>query len=187
MNQPMNRNGSGYVDVTAYQAMKNVLKGNRRMKKGEIWEVECGKRTDYALVIAEHGKYRSILKLNDCEYDNCVEINCFGIKYVDCGMISYAFEDKFIDFVRTLKDSELDVVMKKVDEGLGIESTVVEKEVVKEVPVEVVKEIPVEVAKEVQVGSGDVEEIARLKAEANIYKGMYEQLLQNMLKGGANG
>jgi len=188
MDKDLLRNGSGYVDPTAYSAIKNYMKEESRMeyKRGEIYEYEMVNRaeTKEALVVSADfragNRYLNIIVLTDEPKGEInVPIVCGGMMYADCGMVSFATNDRFGEFVRTARAEE----MAQIDEGiakcLGIEQKVVEKVV--EVPT-----IPVEALMEVtpdgfRCDIEAAEELAAAKAEANVYKNLYEQLLAKMI------
>ena len=120
----LKRNGSGYYDPTAYKAIRKFQNGgvsNMNIRKGEIWEVEHGKDSKLALVIAWHVSYCSVILLNDEPRESRdIRLNARGMKYSESGMVSYKFCDAFVDFVRTTTDEEFEDVMNKVSESLGL-------------------------------------------------------------------
>lgn len=194
MDKELLRNGSGYVDLTAYHAMENVLRGENQMEfnRGEIFEYKTnnGYEIKKALVVSADfragGRYLSIIVLIDEPKGVInVPIVCEGMMYADCGMVSFATNDRLGNFIRKATEAE----MAQIDEGiakcLGIEPKVVEVEKIVEVPT-----IPVEstiemtadgVHAESKLAIEAVEELAAAKAEANVYKNLYEQLLARMI------
>ena len=117
------RNGSGYCDYTAYAAIMNYGKGEKKMeiKAGEIYEV---KRNDgsfmTAIIIAVHEYTSNILFLCDTESEGAVKVICKGEKYTDISKLQYIYNDKIRTFVRKLKDEEFAEILEKVRESLGI-------------------------------------------------------------------
>lgn len=65
MDSEMLRNGSGYIDPTAAQAMKNMV------YPGEIWTTATGKEV---LILKDHGKVCTVLTLLDEEKAGCIEV-----------------------------------------------------------------------------------------------------------------
>lgn len=169
------RNGSGYVDWTAYQALKAYQKGDERMeyKRGDIFEYEMqnGKGIKNALIVSANFRlnngYLSIIVLTDEEKDEAysVPIVCGGMMYADCGMVSFGMKNRIGNYIRTATDAE----MKQIDEGiakcLGIEQKEVEK----------VVKVPVQDSKNTS------EELVTAKAEAKIFKDLYEKLLAKVM------
>ena len=189
MDRELLRNGSGYVDWTAYKAMQNVMEGENRVEfnRGEIFEYETTKgEIKKALIVSADfragGRYLSIIVLIDEPKGEInVPIVCEGMMYADCGMVSFAVNDRLGNYIRKATDAE----MAQIDEGiircLGIEPKVVEVEKIVGVPT-----IPVETLVEMTPDGfrSDIEtaeELAAVKAEANVYKSLYEQLLARMI------
>ena len=180
----MVRDGSGYVDFTAYQAMKNIEKGqnNMKCKHGDIFEYKLSTGEMKLAVIVSpdwrsDDRYVNVICMTDeLKGDISVPVSTVhGLMYADCKMVSFADTRRLDSFVQSVKEAE----MQKIDEGiaecLGIEPQVIEKEVVKEV----IKEVPKEVVKE--VATTDRVELAKAKAEADVYKSLYEQLLAKVM------
>lgn len=193
MDRELLRNGSGYVDWTAYKAMQSVIKGENKMEfnRGEIFEYETVRsEIKKALIVSADfrakSKYLSIIILSeDVKGENMVPIVCEGMMYADCGMVSFAANDRLSNFIRKATDAE----MQQIDDGiircLGIEPKVVEVEKnvgIPTIPVERTFEMTVDgVHAESKLAIEAVEELATAKAEANVYKSLYEQLLARML------
>lgn len=190
MDKDLLRNGSGYVDPSAYSAIKNYMKEENRMEmeysRGDIYEYEMVNRaeTKKALVVSADFRandyYLNIIILTDEPKGNInVPIVCGGMMYADCGMVSFATKDRFGRFVRTARAEE----MAQIDEGiakcLGIEQKVVEKVVeVPTIPAETLIEITPD-GMRFDIETAEV--LAAARAEANIYKNLYEQLLVKMI------
>ena len=139
------------------------------MKAGEIWEIEKNNGTTAEVVIlAAHEGYCTVLSLTD--FDSGYPVISKEQKFTDVGRMQYAFNDTFTFFIKVMNDKAFDDLMAAVADGLGIKQKIIE------VPVEKV----VEVAAPVQYVD-NVGELTKAKAEAEIYKGLYEQLLVKML------
>lgn len=201
MDYELRRNGSGYYDPTAYEALRNYQRGGSGMefKRGEIFEYEQVNRVENRLALVVSADFRAgdryisiILLTEEPKGQINVPIRMVGgIMYADCGMVSVAVNDRLFDFKKTATDAE----MAQVDEGiakcLGLEQKMVEKVV--EVPVEKIVEVqklPVTSQcsfteegfhSESMIDVEKVEELAAAKAEANVYKNLYEQLLAKMI------
>ena len=190
MGNELLRTGSGYVDITAYKALQNYQKGESDMEfnRGEIFEYSTSNyEKKEALIISADfrsgSRFISILVLKNEEKGviNVPIITSSGIKYADCGLVSFCSSERLGNFLRIATDAE----MAQIDEGiakcLGIEQKTVEKVV--EVPVEKIVEVtppPADSApnfKHMKL----LEELTTVKAEANVYKNLYEQLLTKMI------
>jgi hypothetical protein len=192
MDNDLLRNGSGYVDFTAYKALQNYQKGENIMEynRGEIFEYSTNNYDKKKAVILsadfrKESRFISILVLQD-EAKGAVNVpvkTASGIMYADCGLVSFCTNERLGDFLRITTEEE----MQQIDEGiakcLGIEQKTVE--ITKEVPV-----FPMEstlamkahtLTLENKPAVEAVEEFAAAKAEANVYKNLYEQLLAKMI------
>lgn len=182
------RNGSGYVDVTAYKAITNYQKEVEKMEynRGEIYEYEMNNNMGIkkALIVSANFRngygYLNIIVLTDEEKRDAytVPIVCTGMMYADCAMVSFGRKHQLGNYIRTATDAE----MKQIDEGiakcLGIEIEPVymdSNEEIERLQHELKKcnnIIPV---------CDNTEELMQAKAEAGIYKNLYEQLLAKMI------
>lgn len=177
------RNGSGYVDFTAYTALKNIEKEKKAMfKRGEIFEYEMRDRggVKMALVVSAdfraNDRYINIIVLSENPVGEVtVPIVRRGQMYADCGMVSFAHTDRMLDFIRKATDEE----MAKIDAGI-MECLGLEKRELPEAKIPELKEIALMPMPEAKVEMYS-EELATAKAEANIYKGLYEKLLEKVV------
>lgn len=183
MDYELFRNGSGYVDYTAYKAITNIER-NKKMEfnRGEIFEIETnGSENRKALIVSanfrKNNRFQSIIVLTDePKTEDAVPIVCEGMMYADCDKVSFATENRIGNFIRTAREDE----MAKIDEGiakyLGIEQEkiVVEK---RSEPKEAV--IPLELCD----GKITIEEFVKAQTEAETYKDLYNRILLTILSG----
>ena len=174
----MFRNGSGYADPTAYKAFMNIERDEKmEFKRGEIYEYAVKDETKKALVISADFRkkdyFLSVIVLTDEPKGSvCVPITTGGgIMYADCGMVGFAQYDRFGCYLRTVQQAEMDQVDEGVAKCLGLEQKVV-KELIAEVT-------PPPVMLKAEEESS--EELATAKAEAKIYKDLYERLLAKVM------
>lgn len=119
----LKRNGSGYYDPTAYEAIINVEKENGRMKRGEIWEVEYQGTYKNAVVISAQERFCNVLMLNDeMKTEQDVQVRSRSILYTHPAMLSYKFNDGFAQFIRTMEDDEFESLLDCITEKLGIQN-----------------------------------------------------------------
>ena len=111
----LKRNGSGYYDPTAYEAIKKLPNGGATMgiKAGEIWEVKCGSDyTKMCIVLKVFSKFGLVLALNDeRKSEDDIEVIAKGLKFTTPYMISYRFERDFMNYVKQLKDDAFETLM----------------------------------------------------------------------------
>lgn len=177
------RNGEGYFDPTAYLAIRSMAKEERmkEFKAGDIVEIETQYTTKEAVIVAAHGTYATVLQLNENEpRENAFEIRSRQIMWADTGKVGYCFEDKITGLVRTLSNDEMTSMLEAVAETLGISAET--------------KREPDTQAGQMAAHNGphaDEEllekihkveaECCRAEAQAEVYRGMYADLLERVL------
>lgn len=170
------RNNSGYYDPTAFEAIKNVIKNERKtskmkMKKGEIWEVQAGSgQFKNVVILNANNDLAQVIPINGHGNEYCIEINCQGISFADPRKIQHIFSDKFVNYIRTLKDDEYNIIMDAVAEILGIKTSY--EEAVE--PLHLLPET---------LENDNSEELIKAKAERDVFKNLYEKLLADVMKG----
>lgn len=173
------RNGSGYCDPTAYKAITNCMKGEKKkmeLYNGDIFEIEqMNGVIKEAVVLAVHNKFVTVLFLSDNERLP-YEVNCRGIKYTHPAMLQYTYNDRFRTFIRKMKDEEFNDLLKAAVESLGYEPS--EKEAKKEAPVEYVRSENFMIPETEQLKT----DLIKVQAERDIYKSLYENLIGNMIE-----
>lgn len=126
------RNGSGYVDMTAYKALKKVEKsmngGIEKMEKvfipGEIWESKTNNaESAYYLIVAVQDNVCNVLKLKSEEEKSHgnIEVIAKEKMYTDAGLISYVSKWRLCRFVRVLTGVEFEKVKTCILEKLGFD------------------------------------------------------------------
>lgn len=182
MDNELLRNGSGYVDYTAYKAMTNIQKGENDMefKRGEIFEYEQAGRGEIRKALIVSADFRSkdrwlnaILLTEEPKGNINVPIVCEGMMYADCGMVSFVSNDRLDNFIRRATDAEMQEIEKGIAKCLGIELKMHSDELLAETtPILPAQESTVEFFSE---------ELTEAKAEAKIYKNLYEKLLAKVM------
>lgn len=182
----MKRNASGYYDPTAFHAICDYMKGEKEMKsqmavyKGDIClaKLNNGSEREF-VVLSVHDTFSTVLMLGNG--DNLpYPVKCKTMMHTNPGMLQYMFNDRFISFIRSMTDKEIDDLMKAVADSLGIDA------VEASAPSEVVQaEAPKEVVKEVIVSDPEIEtlkaELTKSQAERDVFKGLYENLISKMM------
>lgn len=201
MNQDM-LNGSRYVDMTAYLAIKKVEREEKKMTEnsyvaGDIVNVQTARGEDTVLIVKCNEAYATTLKLLDNAPDeNCISITARTKMYADCGRFSYAYYDKIVDLVRTMKDDEFDKVRRKIVETLCLEEAaeggMLSVEAVREdntVKLPEFVDFCEQIGRKIDVVTGQLtvtqdpkehEELIKTKAELTLMKQLYAALLDRM-------
>ena len=182
------RNASGYYDPTAYSALKNVLEEENEMdvKRGDVVYIKKGGITTGSEQFADR---TAVIVSNNIGNKNseCVEIVYLTTQkkaYLPthtevvarvkstalCEQIYTVSKDRIKEYIRSCTDAEMRDIDKAlaVSIGLNIEPVKVEN-----APVENVEPAPV-------VSSID-EDAIKIKAERDIYKKLYEDMLDRMV------
>ena len=194
MNNDIRRNGSGYCDPTAFSAISNYIKGEKvkkvnKMKQGEIWEIHMSNGTyRNAIVLAAHDDIAQIVQLGDASNSHSIEVNCQGIMYTDPRRVQYTYNDTFTNYIRTLKSEEFEQIMNAVADYLGLSAQTAEEAVE---PVNYQEDFNDKVRKSAVefTANGltfnpiESDELIRAKTERDVYKGLYEKLLESVMKG----
>lgn len=180
----LKKNASGYVDPTAYEAIKNA----DIPKPGEIYLItkKAGSavQEEEFLVIKGNERYCNVLKLSDSKFnDSCIKVISRTVKFTDPGMISYTFTNNPMQFIKRLPFDEFSKVLEVIEDHFGIVVDVVmhEKEnepVQSESLTTEVKQI-VEVC---EVPSKESEaEIVKYKTLYETFKELYDTLLERVM------
>lgn len=121
----LKRNGSGYVDPTAYEAMRAVSNqvGGITVQPGSVWRAMFGCTPRLLAVIATHYEYATILVLhNECRTSKIIEFETMdGDKYYGFpDMVSYKFYADFDTLEGQLTPTAFDTLLDKTAESLGL-------------------------------------------------------------------
>lgn len=174
------RNGSGYVDITAYKAIKNVER-NMNMancKRGEIFEVRMTNSDEIRKALVVSADFRTgrtwqsvLILMDEQKQEDWVPVVCRGMMYADCSKLSYIDSNRLYSYIRTATEDEMAAVDAMIAEYLGLKL---------ENKAECVPGI-IEYTEPVQMLSDNSEELAAVKKEAEIYKDLYNQLLEKLI------
>lgn len=167
------RNGSGYIDPTAYEAMKNFDKEQREMKfrRGYIYdyEVKPGDIRPAIVVSADFRAGDDILNVIvlSTERKAMRDVLVGGCYYADPATVSFAWACRLGDRIDGAKDYEMETLDDEIMRFLGFEP----------------KEYVVDVTANPIADPRDFSaELIEAKTEARIYRELYERL-QGILAG----
>ena len=141
-------------------------------RTGEIWDIEkMNGETREGIIVADHGSICTILLLQDEDNGKSdIIVNCRGEKYTDSRRVQYCTSSKTVEFVRKLTDVEFSNVKDKITKTFGIE------------PQKVIKEIPAKIENNKTEPISNME-LECTKAQLEVYKTMYNDLLKMTMKG----
>lgn len=107
MDRELFRNGSGYVDPTAYKAMVNVNmeKKNMETKPFEIWKYEISTGEKMGIVMAQDRNIVSVLPLFEKPFADGIEITTVqGVRFVHPVRMAHVVESKLISYVQDVPE-----------------------------------------------------------------------------------
>ena len=193
----MHKNAEGYRDETACRAIIAVAreerikrrklqedkKMERENKTGEVWRTRTVTGTEkIVLVVADHGSLAYVIHLAEEGVHTDIEVNCEGLRYGSSDKMYYVPYRNFEEYLRTVSDEQLADVKNKLAASIGIEPQIVEKEVIRQVPVEAPSAaVPTKTEKECDA---EVQElmIRAEKAEALLeeYRELYRKVIEKI-------
>lgn len=193
----MYKNAEGYRDETACRVIIAVareeriksrkLKEDKDMgtenKTGEVWRTRTVTGTEkIVLVVADHGSLAYVIHLAEEGIHTDIEVNCEGLRYGSSDKMYYVPYRNFEEYLRTVSDEQLADVKNKLAASIGIEPQIVEKEVIRQVPVEAPSAaVPTKTEKECDA---EVQElmIRAEKAEALLeeYRELYRKVIEKI-------
>lgn len=193
----MYKNAEGYRDETACRAIIAVAREERikrrklqedknmgtENKTGEVWRTRTVTGTEkIVLVVADHGAMAYVIHLAEEDVHTDIEVNCEGLRYGSSDKMYYVPYRNFEEYLRTVSDEQLADVKNKLAASIGIEPQIVEKEVIRQVPVEAPSAaVPTKTEKECDA---EVQElmIRAEKAEALLeeYRELYRKVIEKI-------
>lgn len=193
----MYKNAEGYRDETACRAIIAVAREERikrrklqedknmgtENKTGEGWRTRTVTGTEkIVLVVADHGAMAYVIHLAEEGVHTDIEVNCEGLRYGSSDKMYYVPYRNFEEYLRTVSDEQLADVKNKLAASIGIEPQIVEKEVIRQVPVEAPSAaVPTKTEKECDA---EVQElmIRAEKAEALLeeYRELYRKVIEKI-------
>lgn len=193
----MYKNAEGYRDETACRAIIAVAREERikrrklqedknmgtENKTGKVWRTRTVTGTEkIVLVVADHGAMAYVIHLAEEGVHTDIEVNCEGLRYGSSDKMYYVPYRNFEEYLRTVSDEQLADVKNKLAASIGIEPQIVEKEVIRQVPVEAPSAaVPTKTEKECDA---EVQElmIRAEKAEALLeeYRELYRKVIEKI-------
>lgn len=182
-------NHEGYKDVTANAAIANAMGSRIKYQRGDItYFTDRGGLDRTVVLLAVFDDFGIALELRDEESaERDYKVLVRTVMHADLGKIINVYFNKLHDVIKTMPDEALDNLITAVGRMLGCTPEPEIREVVKEVPKEVVKEVVKEVPAAVDNEAVEMgkEQLIRAETERDLYKGLYENMLNRLL--GATG
>lgn len=201
----LNRNASGAIDTTMYEAIKNIESEGNNMDctKGTICEVETefGARSRKAVIVSSDwragDKYLNAIFLTDEERGKIVvPIERGGTWYADCTKVTLITENRVLDFVGEATAQEMADIDAGIIEALGLPHEVTLKssndtiddlnakimilELEKKNLKSHIKALEHE-NKNAIASTTPSENVLRLQLERDLYKEQYEKMLNRLI------
>lgn len=199
----MYKNAEGYCDETAWRAIiavareerikRRKLQDDKNMgtenKTGEVWRTRTVTGTEkIVLVVADHGAMAYVIHLAEEGVHTDIEVNCEGLRYGSSDRMYYVPSRSFEEYLRTVTGEQLADIKNKLAASIGIEPQIVEKEVVREVPVEIPSNIapdvaiPTEPQKRCEMAEVQELMIRAERAEALLeeYRELYQKVIEKI-------
>lgn len=174
MDKELLRNGEGYVDPTAYNAMKKWEGVKMQLNPGDVINITMGVNNNYAMcfVVKDEKDYTEIVVAHkDVEYvgqNFCeIKLDIYGAErtlYIDAAKLSYVTHDRIKGRVSALSNEEREKMFGAIKNGLGLADTSKEQDVKSAYPDE-----------------DYLYDLEVAKAESRIYKELYENLLREVV------
>lgn len=175
------RNHEGYMDLTAYRAIKNIEseEGKMEIVRGDIYEVERpdGEEQEAIVVSSQEACEANacvcIVFLCDVKPENKwdVEILAKTMMTARCGRIYNVHKNRLGGYLRTANEAEMQEIDVALAQSIGIKTGV------KREGQQIAKN-PREDAEEKT--QDNMLEFVRIETERDIYKRMYEEMLDRM-------
>lgn len=151
------RNGEGYSDPTAAEAIKGMA------KPGEIWKYK-GREV---LIVKNQGVYSNILTISAAPGKDPTTIEVAG-RYTTPGKLNYAFNNLLGAMVERITDGEMKEVLAAIEASLSIRT----EQPIEEKFARIVKDTEYESVKT---------ENRKLKKRFEVLRCMYDELLNRFL------
>ena len=112
MDRELFRNGSGYADPTAYRAMIMMEEKSMETKPFEIWKYEISTGEKMGIVMAQEGNIISVLPLFDRSFAGGIEITTVqGVRFVHPIRMAHVGESKLISYVQDVPEDSVNDIM----------------------------------------------------------------------------
>lgn len=169
------RNGSGYVDPTAYRALTQASRepGGAKITPGSIWSADMNGKQRCFLLVAVHKDHANTLILNEEERgaDNVAITTCCGATYyVSPNMMAFRFYEDLSAKEDEVTPGDFRALQEILAESLGLART-------EPAPVEKTDGKHLAELQEAE------NKITRLTAERDLYRAEFRELQARLIEG----
>lgn len=117
------RNGSGYYDPTAYEALRNIIEEDKMMQRGEIWTALFNGKERPVLVVTAADKRTSFILLKDERTPRDTEellTSSAEVKYYNPSALSYKIPTDYRKRVGNVDKEQMQEILEKVRAALDL-------------------------------------------------------------------
>lgn len=112
MDRELFRNGSGYADPTAYKAMITMEEKNMEVRPYEIWRYTVGENEKIGVVMAHYDAVIAVMPLFEKSFLGCVQVSTLqGPRYVHPIKMTYVLESRLVEYVQDVPEAAVNDIM----------------------------------------------------------------------------
>lgn len=112
MDRELFRNGSGYADPTAYNAMITMEEKNMEVRPYEIWRYAVGENEKIGVAMAHYDAVVAVMPLFEKSFLGSVEISTLqGPRYVHPVKMTYVLESRLVEYVQDVPEVAVNDIM----------------------------------------------------------------------------
>ena len=186
MDRELFRNGSGYADPTAYKAMITMEEKNMEVRPYEIWKYTVNGNEKIGVAMAHYDAVVAMMPLFEKSFLGSVEIpTLHGPRYAHPVRMTYVLESRLVEYVQDVSESAVNDIMNLFHECYS--------EIIPEADIHAANRfapcapgVPGPILPPGNVEYPDNTELQiRLEGERRekeVYKGLYESLLDKLIK-----
>lgn len=167
------KNASGYADLTAYKAMQNVMKEDKTMQcmKNDVWEVETSRGDRKLVLIMAVGDECFLAYMLYDKPFRCgtAVMTKEGEKYIHPLRLVNMSPSSLVQLCQTITDGEEEKVWEGLREAIGLDDNISKPQKTMET-----ESVGIDTDLKIQL-EGE-------RREKEIYKGLYEGLINKIVK-----
>ena len=180
MDRELFRNGSGYADPTAYRAMITMEEKIMEVRPYEIWRYTVGENEKIGVAMAHYDAVVAMMPLFEKSFLGSVEISTLqGPRYAHPVKMTYVLESRLVEYVQDVSEATANDIMNLFHECYS--------EIIPEADDHAENtcnpEMPVQALAVEYPDNTDLQiQLEGERREKEVYKGLYESLLDKLIK-----